>query len=243
MGEEERASEERLSQDDAGRATRVLGLVDLHWDGQRPLRWPDFQDVDLVVLAGDLVNFQGRDTAARLLDSLDEACGLPVLAVCGNCDLPEVEQELRERDIDLDRRARRFGGARFVGVSGGLPFGRCPYERTEGEYRRALAEAWSSLDELDDPENGGPVVLVSHQPPSRTVCDLARGLHVGSDAVRESVEERQPSLVFGGHIHEAVGVDRIGRSLVVNPGPWFRAGVLRFRIDGDSILLEEPAET
>jgi len=45
------------------------------------------------------------------------------------------------------------------------------------------------------------------------------GEHVGSSSVRQYIEERQPSVVFCGHIHEARGIDNIGNALVVNPGP------------------------
>jgi len=37
--------------------------------------------------------------------------------------------------------------------------------------------------------------------------------------VRKFVEDRKPSAVFCGHIHEAHGIDMIGESILVNPGP------------------------
>jgi hypothetical protein len=42
---------------------------------------------------------------------------------------------------------------------------------------------------------------------------------VGSYSVREFVKRVKPKLVLCGHIHEAVGVDKIGDAMVVNPGP------------------------
>ena len=51
-------------------------------------------------------------------------------------------------------------------------------------------------------------------------CDRLRtGEHVGSEAIRRFVERAQPDLVLCGHIHESRGVDEIGRSRIVNPGP------------------------
>ena len=45
-----------------------------------------------------------------------------------------------------------------------------------------------------------------------------RGQHVGSTALRSFIDERQPTLVFCGHIHEGRGIDRLGATTVVNCG-------------------------
>ena len=83
-------------------------------------------------------------------------------------------------------------------------------------------------------------VFLSHQPPRNTACDLARGRHVGSQAIRECIEEHQPDLVLCGHIHEAIGCDRIGNSLIVNPGPWLAGNLLRLRIESGEIEFRPP---
>lgn len=156
-----------------------------------------------------------------------------MLAVCGNCDLPEIEEVLAEAGVALDRRAVSWGGATLLGLSAGLPFGGCPYERSEEDFAAACAELFAAAPRAGG--DGGPTILLSHQPPYGTRCDRARGRHVGSRAVRSAVEEHQPDLVICGHIHESAGQDTLGRSVVVNPGPWFRGGAARFRIAGGEI--------
>ena len=94
---------------------------------------------------------------------------------------------------------------------------------------RVAAEAFEKAAAVD----GQPTILVSHQPPHGTACDLARGRHVGSQSLRAAVERHQPDLVFSGHIHEAIGDDTIGPTRVVNPGPWFQ---------GRSLVIEADAE-
>jgi Icc-related predicted phosphoesterase len=47
---------------------------------------------------------------------------------------------------------------------------------------------------------------------------MFNGHHIGSRAVREFAEERQPELVLCGHVHEARSIDRIGATRIVNPG-------------------------
>jgi Icc-related predicted phosphoesterase len=49
---------------------------------------------------------------------------------------------------------------------------------------------------------------------------------VGSTAVREAIEDHQPALSLHGHIHEARGNTRIGRTLCINPGSSYEQGDL-----------------
>jgi len=49
----------------------------------------------------------------------------------------------------------------------------------------------------------------------------------GSQAVRDAIEKRQPMLGLHGHIHEAQGVIKIGRTTCVNPGSEYGEGILR----------------
>ena len=46
----------------------------------------------------------------------------------------------------------------------------------------------------------------------------------GSKAVREAIERYQPVLSLHGHIHEARGNARVGKTLCINPGQLVRAG-------------------
>jgi Icc-related predicted phosphoesterase len=48
----------------------------------------------------------------------------------------------------------------------------------------------------------------------------------GSTAVRAAIEEYQPALSLHGHIHEARGSTRIGRTLAINPGSSYEQGQL-----------------
>ena len=49
---------------------------------------------------------------------------------------------------------------------------------------------------------------------------------VGSTAVREAIEQYQPCLSLHGHIHEARGSARLGRTLCINPGSSYEQGQL-----------------
>jgi hypothetical protein len=44
------------------------------------------------------------------------------------------------------------------------------------------------------------------------------GLHVGSKAIHDFIKAFKPDLVVCGHIHEARGTDKIGETVMINPG-------------------------
>lgn len=67
-------------------------------------------------------------------------------------------------------------------------------------------------------------VYVIHTPPDNTCLDqLYDGQHVGSLAVRQFIEEKQPYLTLHGHIHETVEVsgnfkEKIGETFCISSG-------------------------
>lgn len=193
----------------------------------------DLRAADWVLLPGDLTMFGREKDAARILDAV-RAHNENVLAVMGNCDYPEVEAYLREQGVCLHRGHQVIDGVAFVGLGGSLP---CPVptqnEWSEGQIAGHLEAAVQGLDDA------APMVLVSHQPPKDTVVDLAGiGQHVGSEAVRGFIERRTPLVCFSGHIHEAEGKDTIGRTLVVNPGPFMEGRYAVAAIDGEAVKVD-----
>ncbi len=174
--------------------------------------------VNIVILCGDITNFGTEQQAISLLSPLSRL-RVPVLFVPGNCDPPSLTS------INLDNIRCIHGSGlihvnfAFIGV-GGSP--KTPFntflEMSEGEIYETLQR---SLKDLDDRINNYfQKILVSHAPPKNTKLDTTSlGGHVGSISVRRFIEEYKPALTLCGHIHEAKGVDSIGETLIVNPGP------------------------
>ncbi|MDT7902299.1 MAG: hypothetical protein RRE78_10520, partial [Acidianus sp.] len=50
--------------------------------------------------------------------------------------------------------------------------------------------------------------------------------HVGSTSIRKLMEEFNPLLGPHGHIHESRAFDKIGKTIVLNPGSEFSEGIL-----------------
>ncbi len=87
------------------------------------------------------------------------------------------------------------------------------------------------------------VICNFHEPPYGTTIDLAPKLdenlqpiyklgeleteHVGSKSIYKFMEKYQPVLGLHGHIHESPGYDKIGRTMIFNPGSEYQYGELK----------------
>jgi Icc-related predicted phosphoesterase len=64
----------------------------------------------------------------------------------------------------------------------------------------------------------------------------------GSSAVRTILEELQPLVGLHGHIHEASGIRRLGRTIAINPGSDYSTGTLNgalVTLDGDRVAAHQ----
>jgi Icc-related predicted phosphoesterase len=130
-------------------------------------------------------------------------------------DSPEIDEKLVELGVSLDGRGIVLEDVGLFGVSAAphSPL-RTPYEVSEGELARRAERG------LADVAGARLRVFCPHAPPYGTACDRLRsGEHVGSRELRAFVEREIPDLVLCGHIHESRGVDELGATRVVNPGP------------------------
>ncbi len=170
--------------------------------------------VDVLVVGGDITTFGTPDDAERAVAGW-RPLAPRLLAVAGNCDSPEIDARLVELGISLDGRGVEIDGVGFFGASAAphSPL-HTPHEVPDEELGH---RAETGLAEID----GVPVrIFCPHAPPYATACDRLRsGQHVGSQALRAFVDQEQPDLLLCGHIHEARGIDDVGRTRVVNPGP------------------------
>ena len=101
-----------------------------------------------------------------------------------------------------------------VGFGGSNP---TPFD-TLNEYEDELL--YKELSKYDDVLSSDSfTILVTHAPPINTKADKIEGdIHVGSEGIRKIVEQTQPTLNICGHVHEAVAIDKIGNTTIVNPG-------------------------
>lgn len=189
--------------------TRILVFSDIHGDLAALGRLMDV-DADYYIAAGDLVNWaRGLDSAGPILQRRAPR----VYVLPGNHEHESQIEEYCSRFELNPLHGRHFeaGGWHVAGLghSSPTPFN-TPGEYTEEEFAAHL-QPFSTLN---------PLVLVCHCPPHRTALDRAApGLHFGSTAVREFIEQHHPAWFLCGHIHEAAGVQTtLGSTHAVNVG-------------------------
>lgn len=217
----------------------VIG--DIHDDLSALAGIADLKDAKGIIISGDLTNEGGEKEAAEILAQL-EASGLPVIGQIGNMDLLEVNGMLEKRKINLHRTSRAIDPEVAVfGIGGSTPTPmRTPTEFPEDDYAAWLEDAWKKF------ENYPHKVLISHNPPLNTDCDvIGDGIHVGSRAVRDFIEANQPEICICGHIHEAKGMDKIGKTVIINPGAFADGGYVRLALKDGKLSgeLKQAGET
>jgi uncharacterized protein len=214
----------------------IISLTDIHSHASAvSALGKQLRTADLVLLSGDITHFGHKREMAGMI-GLIRGFNPSVFAVSGNCDYPDAEEFLTEEKIGLNCLTREFMGFSFYGLSGSLPCpGKTPNEYSEEEFEVFLRDLPS--------DKQLPQILVSHQPPYGTLNDqVAPGVHVGSKSIRKFIEINQPLICFSGHIHEGVGIDHIGKTAIVNPGPAGKGTFVRAEILNGQIKKLEIAQ-
>jgi uncharacterized protein len=192
--------------------TSLIVLPDLHAQAEtlkqiaRPL-----MDVDAVILAGDITN--GSTNQLLRVFTILEELNEHIYAIPGNLDSDAILAHLAREGLNLHRTHQMLDGFALCGVGGALPFAG-KFVFNEAEFATMLNDSIAGVG--DDT----PKILICHQPPYNTLVDqLPDGTHVGSRSVRAFIEQTQPLICFSGHIHQAQGIDQLGSTMLINPGP------------------------
>ena len=188
---------------------RLLVFSDIHNDRQALQSLMNI-DADYYFAAGDLVSWaRGLDKMAELMKP--RANRMYVLP--GNHESERNIADFCERHgfVNFHGGTLDIGGTHIAGLGYSTP---TPFN-TPGEYSEE--EMATRLQKFS---TWKPSVLICHAPPLDTDLDRIRdGLHAGSRAVREFIEQYQPANFFCGHIHEAEGaVIQMGGTRAQNVG-------------------------
>jgi len=174
------------------------------------------EDCKAIIVCGDIADGPFIPVASRILTYLTEF-NVSVFYVPGNMDSPSLTLSTNIPNVKcLHGTYVAFNNLVFSGVGGAIigPFN-TPFELSEMEFRNLLNKAF--------PPSPSNTVLITHCPPKDTAIDKTKfGIHGGSIELRRIIEEKQPIASFSGHIHEARGIDKINKTVIVNPGPAFK---------------------
>lgn len=173
---------------------------------------------DAVLFAGDFTTFKKPETAEPCVQKMRELCP-NLFCVLGNCDDPALLPEIESLDASCEHSLVYFDGIQIAGSGGGSKFtGETPNERTEEDLQKDFDVIENSG--LQEEGQWSNLILVSHNPPKCQSCDQpAPGVHAGSQIFSDFIAKTKPLAVLCGHIHEGAGIEKIGQTVVVNPGP------------------------
>jgi Icc-related predicted phosphoesterase len=159
------------------------------------------------------------------------------LYICpGNDDYWEIDQMISCMKFarPCDNLVIDIDGHEMVSCSRSNP---TPWDTPREESEEALEKHLDELcAQITDYEKA---IFNFHVPPHGYSLDLCPKLddnlvmaaeekiHAGSIGAKHVIEKYQPLLGLHGHIHESRGAQKIGRTLIINPGSEYSEGILK----------------
>ncbi len=185
---------------------RILAFTDLHaHHGALEELTKRSKQADLILCAGDMSIF-----GMALLDILEAMndWGKPVFLIHGNHEDEDILADVNEQFPNLHfvhKQEKEFQNVSVLGWGGG------GFARQDPQLEKFAKNLKPKANRI----------IMFHGPPHGTSLDYKEGFEFTGCKTRRAVVERlQPFLVLCGHIHENFGnQDKIGKSLVLNPGP------------------------
>lgn len=192
---------------------KLLMITDIHSNPDLIFKYLDNNSVDGIIITGDVTEFGPEDYFLELLNKFSTFAN--VYAIFGNCDPINASDLIDKSDAtNIHNNVSFLENITLVGFGGSNP---TPFDTPNEFDEEILYEKLSIFNGELSSENY--TILVTHAPPINTNADMIEsGAHVGSSSVRKIIEECQPTLNVCGHVHESVGMDKIGNTVVVNPG-------------------------
>ncbi|MBR9681115.1 MAG: hypothetical protein GOU98_04835 [Candidatus Altiarchaeota archaeon] len=188
---------------------KILAVADIHGDLEKLYKLVNSLDErpDAVIVAGDLTPFGPESLVSKIKTALDPVSDY-VFMIPGNEDTKEVRETMEDLGIDMHGKFKEFNDATFIGFEGAR------WIDDDGEVFIHYDPIHKVLKKAKKTK-----VLITHVPPFDTHADtLWTGHHVGSPFVRNLVEDYQPDFLICGHIHESRGVEKLGKTTVINTG-------------------------
>ena len=160
----------------------------------------------------------------------------------GNDDSYAIDEVLSSSDVVVNPNEKIVDVADGIqmlslGYANITPW-KCPRDIPEEKIEEKIEALMKEVNE------GSDLIFNIHVPPYDSGIDSAPELDenmrpklgpggqvmlipAGSKAVRKAIEKYQPMLSLHGHIHEAKGFTKIGKTLCLNPGSEYLEGILR----------------
>lgn len=188
---------------------KILAFVDLHGN-KKAMRDIEkkAKSADVVVCAGDISIFENDlPDILRSLNKLNKT----VIIIPGNHEDEKDLQMLSKRYShikDVHNRAYRIENYLFLGYGGG------GFSTVDRDFEKLGKKFMKVMKDRK-------VILVTHAPAYKTKLDDIDGNSCGNKSITNFIKKAKPELVISGHLHENAGKeDKIGKTRLVNPGPY-----------------------
>ncbi|RLN49304.1 hypothetical protein BBJ28_00007189 [Nothophytophthora sp. Chile5] len=207
---------------------RVVCLSDTHGRHRNVMNVPDG---DVLLHCGDFTNHGTHEEIRNFNEWLGALPHRHKFVIAGNHDLcmdvseynlhwdkefrhkeyndPTLSRELLTNCTYIENRSVVIDGVKIYGSPMTPPI---PGRVAAFNVARGFAEQqhWAKIPADVD-------VLVTHGPPNGILDKTVTGLHVGSETLlREIMSRVRPRFHIFGHIHEAYGAARVGKTVFVN---------------------------
>ena len=187
---------------------KILAASDIHGDTDATKKLAakaKKENVDLVVLAGDLSGFVETEGILKPFIDNDQK----VVFVPGNWD-SSVTADVLTKMYGVKNVGKHYVKYGEVGIFGiGSPDGQLDLNE-----KKAFNKLKKDFDKIKDLEKK---IMVSHIHAAGTNPEFS-GIP-GSTGVRKAIEEFQPDIFLSGHIHEAEGLkDQVGKTKIFSVG-------------------------
>ena len=187
---------------------KILAASDIHGDTDATKKLAakaKKENVDLVVLAGDLSGFVETEGILKPFIDNDQK----VVFVPGNWD-SSVTADVLTKMYGVKNVGKHYVKYGEVGIFG---IGSPDWQMNLNE-KKAFNKLKKDFDKIKDLEKK---IMVSHIHAAGTNPEFS-GIP-GSTGVRKAIEEFQPDIFLSGHIHEAEGLkDQVGKTKIFSVG-------------------------
>lgn len=183
---------------------KILAASDLHGDvssAKKLSKKAKEENVDLVILAGDINGVGGR--GGKVLYPFEKA-EQKIVFVPGNHDTKEEALEMAKKALSVDRAYVAFEDVGIAGVGTDWSFS------LSKEDLKKIGDNFGAMDSRKK-------ILVSHLHPAGGVAEFSGW--PGNEILREAVIKFKPDILIAAHIHEAEGLEEIiGKTKVFQVG-------------------------
>ena len=191
---------------------KILAFGDLHGDSrlaEKLAKRADNEHVDLVIICGDITNFdQGTDGLMEPFVKRHKK----VLLVPGNHDSVATADFLAEFYglKNIHGYSVKYQDVGIFGA-GGANIGIA--KMTEKEIYDLLKKGFEKIKYLKKK------IMVTHVHPTGTKMEKFTKFFPGSNGVKRAVDKFRPDIMLCSHVHEAEGLEeKIGKTKVYNVG-------------------------